>query len=59
MQPYVIEFMLTEGRSEVYSMQPYVIVCGDLKQIRGVLYATLCETFCDDWVASQRCASYQ
>ena len=25
MQPYVIEFMLTEGRSEVYSMQPYVI----------------------------------
>ena len=35
--------------SEVYSIQPYVIVFDDWRQVRGVLNATLCDRVCDDW----------
>jgi hypothetical protein len=42
-QPYAIEFVMTGGRSEVYSVQPYVIVFDDWRQVRGVLNTTLCD----------------
>ena len=56
-QPYAIEFVMTGGRSEVYSVQPYVIVFDDWRQVRGLLNTTLCDRVCDD-EAGHRCTQY-
>lgn len=40
---------MTRDRSEVYLIQPYVIVCGDCWQVRSVHNTTVCDQVCDDW----------
>ena len=44
---------MTGDRSEVYLIQPYVIVCDDCGQIRSVHNTTICDKVCDDWGRSK------
>ena len=43
-EPYVIEFVMTGGRTEMHSIHPYVIVYDDRRQYRDVLNTTLCDS---------------
>ena len=44
---------MTGDRSEVYLIQPCVIVCDDCGQVRSVHNTTICDKVCDDWGRSK------